>query len=253
MKITLYPLAVFCLFILIAAGPAAGSAGSDASITAIPREDWITSPGDNLTSPSVVLHGDILTISGTAKGNPRPGVGIWILGSPGNGTAGYASQFVVQPDAAGYYSLDLDGAAANLGDGIYRVVVQHPMENNALDIYLARTTPGDAKSGWVWNRMLSQNNDANGTKIFRVLGPGSLQGNDACEALVFAFREPVVDDVISVSPSLTIKTTGSGSAVPVQQARVLATPGPLTGEQTTKTAGSGNLLDRVWGFLSGFF
>lgn len=229
------------------------STGSNAAATTSRTESGITSPGDNLTSPSVAIHGDKLTISGTAKGNPRPGVGIWIMGTPGNGTAGYANQFVVQPDSTGFYSLDLDDVTARLGDGNYHVVVQHPMKNNALDIYLAGTAPGDAKYGWVWNRMLSQNNDGNGTKIFRALGPGSLQGNDAYEALVFAFNDPVVDDVIAVSPSLTIKTTGSGDTVPAQQTRVLATPSPLTGGQTKKTAGSGNLLDRVWDFLSGIF
>jgi len=241
MRISLYVLAAFCLVVLAATGTAAIS------------ENRAASPGDNLTQPSVVLQGDRLTISGTAKEDPRPGVAIWIIGSPVHGTGGYADQVVVRPDPTGFYSLDFDKASVRLGDGVYHVVVQHPMQNNALDIYLAGNTSGTAEYGWVRNRMLSQKNDIIGTRIFRALGPGSLQGDDACEALIAAFNDPTVDDVIAVSPSLALGTTGSGTPAPVQQTLVPETPVQLMSGQTIKTAGSGTLLDQVWGFLSGIF
>jgi hypothetical protein len=213
----------------------------------------IDSPEGNLSVPSVVRQGNKITISGTAKGNPYPGVAIWVIGAPVPDTAGYANQFIVQPDSTGFYSLDLDSASARLEEGRYHVVVQHPMQNNVLDIYLDGNTPGNTKDGWVWNRMLTSNNDANGTKIFKALGPGSLQGDDAFEALIFAFEDPVVDDIIAIAPLSTATPTGSGNSVPGLQNRDSETQNPLTGEQDNKTAGSGSLLDQVWGFLAGIF
>lgn len=189
----------------------------------------------NLTVPSVVMKGDTITISGTVKGNPVPGVAIWIIGAPGSGMAGYADQVIVQPDSTGSYSLDLNTAPARLEEGKFHVIVQQPMQNGVFDIYLG-------KDGWVWNRMLKEN-DANGTKIFRIQGPGSLQGNDAYEALVQVFIDPAVDDTIAIFPS-TVGPIGSGDT---------GTENQLTGDQNRKIAKPVNLLDQAWGFLSGLF
>ena len=66
---------------------------------------------------------------------------------------------------------------SNLESGQYFVIVQHPMENTTFDINVS----GD------YVRSLQLNN---GTNLFRISGPGSLQGNDAAEALVAAFSDP---------------------------------------------------------------
>jgi trimeric autotransporter adhesin len=202
--------------------------------------------------PSVVMKGDRITISGTAKGNPGPGVAIWIIGAPGSGTAGYADQVIVHPDATGAYSLDLDRATARLEEGRFHVVVQHPMQNNVFDIYLANVTAGNAQDAWVLNRMLKNGNNPDGTRVFKIRGAGSLQGNDAYEALVQVFEDPAVDDTIVIFPS-TVNPTGSGDNVTGQQNQVPETQKPLTNGQNTKTAGSGTLLDLVWSFLAGVF
>ncbi|MGB9175238.1 MAG: hypothetical protein WCB46_00695 [Methanoregula sp.] len=213
----------------------------------------IESPHGNLSvPPSVVMKGDKITISGTAKGNPGPGVAIWIISASGSGTAGYANQFVVHPDSTGAYSLDLDRATARLEEGKFHVVVQHPMQNNVFDIYLANVTAGDALDGWVVNRMLKDNNNADGTRIFKIRGAGSLQGDDAYEALVQVFEDPAVDDNIVIFPS-TVNPTGSGDTVPVQQNQIPKTQYLVTGGQSGKPLGSGNLLNQVFGFLSGIF
>ena len=238
---------------------AARSTGGDVSGATDQSERQAVSMSDILPLPSVVRKGNTITISGTAKGNPQPGVAIWVIGAPDYSAdvAGYANQFVVHPDSTGFYSLDIDTSAANLKEGNYHVIVQHPGKNNVLDLDLIITnTSGDSQDGWVWNKMLTQDNNANGTRIFKILGAGSLQGNDAYEAFIEGFKDSGVDDIIAIAPSPTATTallptdtvtsTESREKVPGQQ-------NPLTGEQNKKTNGSDNLLDQVWGFLSGIF
>ncbi|MFA6332737.1 MAG: hypothetical protein WCX22_07295 [Methanoregula sp.] len=211
----------------------------------------IESPTGNLSlPPSVVMKGDRITISGTAQGNPASGIAIWVIGAPGSDKAGYANQFIVHPDPAGSFSLDLDRATTGLEEDKFHVVVQHPMQNNVFDIYLANTTAGDTTDAWVLNRMLRDNDNADGTRVFKIRGAGNLQGNDAYEALVQVFEDPSVDDTIVIFPS-TVNPTGSGDTVPGQQNLVTETPNPLTSGQNTKTAASANLLDQVFDFLSG--
>jgi hypothetical protein len=201
--------------------------------------------------PSVVLKADTITISGTAKGNPGPGVAVWIIGAPVAGAAGYADQVIVHPDSTGSYSLVLDRATARLEEGRFHVVVQHPMQNNVFDIYLANYSVKNTTDGWVLNRMLKDNSNADGTRVFKIRGAGSLQGDDAYEALVQVFEDKTVDDSIVIFPS-TVNPPGSADPVPVQQDQVPTTPYVVTG-QSGNPAGSGNLLDQVVGFLSGMF
>ena len=172
-------------------------------------------PGGNLSEPSVAIRKGGFTISGIAKGTPHPGVAIWITGAPGSGMPGYIYQFFEEPDADGFYSFDY--ANTRLDEGQYHIIVQHPGMNGIPDIYLAGNTSGDAKSddGWVWNRLIHQDNDPKGTKIFKVLGPGSLQGDDAYEALIQAFRDPGVDDIIATAPLPAVPSTGSGNTVSI--------------------------------------
>jgi len=211
----------------------------------------IDSPEGNLSEPSVVMKGTTITISGTATGSPGPGVAIWVIGAPGSGTAGYADQVMVRPDATGSYSLDLDRAATGLREGAFHVIVQHPGKNNVLDISVENTSAAGAKDTWVINRMLTDTDNANGTKIFKIRGAGSLQGNDAYEALVQVFEDPAVDDTIVIAPLPAATATGSGETGTGQQNGMPETQKTLPGGQDNTPAGSGSLLDQVWGFFSG--
>jgi len=202
--------------------------------------------------PSVVMKGDTITISGTAQGNSGPGVAIWIIGAPASGTVGYADQVIVHPDSTGSYSLNLDRATARLEEGKFHVVVQHPMQNNVFDIYLANNTAGNAADAWVLNRMLKDSSNADGTRVFKIRGAGSLQGDDAYLALVQVFEDKTVDDNIVIFPS-TVNSPGSGDTGPVLQDLVPTTQYVVTGGERGNPAGSGNLLDQVLGFLSGMF
>ncbi|HSQ94259.1 MAG TPA: hypothetical protein VLL74_08200, partial [Methanoregula sp.] len=121
-------------------------------------------------SPATISKGVPFTVSGVAEGIP-PEVRIWILGKD------YHSELIVSvnPDASFRYEVPPE-VTSTLESGRYFVIVQHPMADNRFDIYVS----GD------YVRSLQLNN---GTTVFRISGPGSLQGIDAAEALITALSD----------------------------------------------------------------
>jgi PGF-CTERM protein len=149
-------------------------------------------------SQSTVAMGDRVYILGTAEGKPSVGVQIWILGK----NYAVVKQQAVNSDSSFSYEVTRE-TTKNLYAGQYFVVAQHPMQNNQFDVYL------DGNN--VWNRMLGA---APGTKVFNLLGAGSLQGSDAAEALIQAINDPNVDDTYTKlqflieNPVITITPVG---------------------------------------------
>ncbi|MGD0081202.1 MAG: hypothetical protein ABSB80_11230 [Methanoregula sp.] len=121
-------------------------------------------------SPSSVSKGQPFTITGSAEGNPSA-VQIWIIGD----NYVYTTTTPVNPDSSYTFNGDTH-LSGKLPKGQCYLIVQHPMQNNTFDIVVS----GD----YVRNLQLN-----NGTYIFRINGPGSLQGNDAAEALIAAISD----------------------------------------------------------------
>jgi PGF-CTERM protein len=144
-------------------------------------------------SQSTVAKGDRIYITGTAEGNPSPGVAIWILGK---NYAFYQTESV-NSDSSFKYEVKQEDTKS-LTSGQYFVVVQHPMANNQFDIDLDPSRSGrleGAETVWVKNEILNDlNTDQSGTRLFVINGAGALQGSDAAEALVQAINDPNVDD-----------------------------------------------------------
>jgi PGF-CTERM protein len=144
-------------------------------------------------SQSTVAKGDRIYITGTAEGNPSPGVAIWILGK---NYAFYQTESV-NSDSSFKYEVKQEDTKT-LTSGQYFVVVQHPMANNQFDIDLDPSRSGrlmGAETVWVKNEILNDlNTDQSGTRLFVINGAGALQGSDAAEALVQAINDPNVDD-----------------------------------------------------------
>ncbi len=155
-------------------------------------------------SPSSIPKGQPFTINGYAEGNPRE-VQVWIVGNnylfntanPVNPNSTY--QFTVDPKIA-----------EKIPKGQSYLIVQHPMQNNQLDIIVS----GD----FIRNLQLN-----NGTNLFRAFGPGSLQGNNVKEGLIVALNDPMVDDTYTEIP-LMVDDTGistpqgpPATTTPVQQ------------------------------------
>jgi hypothetical protein len=170
---------------------------SSANVGIILKKPFITAA----ISPASVTKGQPFTVNGTAEGIPR-NVQIWILGK------NYYSRTIesVNPDASYKYDIPQE-ITGNLESGQYFMIVQHPMLNNRFDIDVA----GD------YVRSLKLNN---GTNLFRISGPGSLQGSDAADALVAAFSDTyTVDDTFTEIP---FPVTDTGSPTPPATAAATA-------------------------------
>jgi len=158
---------VFVLCILLLVMPSA-AASVAANITAT-------------VSPSTVVQGGKIFINGTAEGQPSS-VAIWILGK------NFAFRQTETVNVDGSFSYEVTQQTTQyLYSGLYFVVVQHPMMNGVYDIDICPA--GTGTDVYVC--------DYSGTtpvSVFKLSGPGSLQGSDAFEALVTAIHQPYIDD-----------------------------------------------------------
>jgi len=156
-------------------------------------------------SQSTVAKGDRVYLTGTAEGQPAEGVAIWIMGK------NYASYSTETVNSDSSFKFEITQAMTrDLYSGQYFVVVQHPMANGDFDIEpqwvcdpdhceLDGVIPTGQLTGqtdaFVFNRILASDvTGDDGVSIFKINGPGSLQGSDAAEALVQAINDPNVDD-----------------------------------------------------------
>lgn len=166
-------------------------------------------------TPATVLKGQPVTIAGTAEGDPT-GVRIWILGK---NTALTAIE-PVRPDTSFSYEVSKE-VTANLATGQYYVFLQHPMQNGKFDIDIENTTSPNL---WVCSRQLSGGDNTTCTRIFKLAGAGSLQGEDAAAALAAAFGEPGAEDTYTMG-SFAVEE-GSVSAPSKQPATTSPVPSP---------------------------
>jgi len=160
-------------------------------------------------SQSTVAKGDRIYITGTAEGQPSPGVAIWILGK----NYAFRQTESVNSDSSFRFEVKQEDTK-ELTSGQYFVVVQHPMANNQFDIDLNPGGSGrlaGATPIYVRNVILG---GGTGTDVFLINGAGSLQGSDAAEALVQAINDPNVDDTYTKlqflieEPTITIDPIG---------------------------------------------
>jgi len=147
-------------------------------------------------SPSSISKGVPFTVSGFAEGNPET-VQIWILGK----NYAFTTKNPVNQDASFTFTATA-ATSGSLSAGQYYLFVQHPMENTTFDI--------DVSGDYVRSLQLN-----NGTTLFRISGPGSLQGSDAAEALVAAFSDPNNGD--DTYTEIPFQVTDAGSSAPQAQ------------------------------------
>ena len=180
--------------------------GTFSNVSIILKQPFITAE----ISPSSIPKGQPFTITGYAEGNPRA-VQIWIVGN----NYLFNTTSPVKPDSTYRFMVD-QKIAEKIPKGQCYLIVQHPMQNNQLDIIVS----GD----FIRNLQLN-----NGTNLFRALGPGSLQGNDMKEGLIVTLNDPIVDDTYTEIPLLVDDTgisTPQGppaTTTPVQQQTQKAT------------------------------
>jgi len=125
-----------------------------------------------------VAQGDDITITGSSGGSPDAGVAIWIFGR------NYFLYDTVQTERGGQIFYDLTGAVTStMAPGEYLVIVQHPMANGNFDLWPDRN-----------REMVLGTTPWYGSPVFRVGGPGALQGPAAASALITALSSQYIDD-----------------------------------------------------------
>jgi len=190
--------------------------GSDAAnVGIILKKPFITAA----ISPVTISPGQPFSVSGSAEGNPET-VQVWILGKNYYST----SKVPVSSDASFQYVVQGE-ATSKLATGQYFVIVQHPMENTTFDI--------DVSGDYVRSMQLN-----NGKNLFKITGPGSLQGNDAAEALVAAFSDPSNgDDTYTEIPFMVSDSGPAGAA----GAASFAAPSPVQAQAASPSSPLKNL------------
>ena len=139
----------------------------------------IRKPIISASMPSLVAAGDKIKITGNAGSSPSAGVAVWILGK------NYVYYKTTSVESDGTFSLEVSGGdTSNLYPGQYFVIVQNPMYNGQFDVYPSNDM----------NTVLGTYPVA-GNVLFRIGGPGSLQGSDAADALENALKYPAIDDI----------------------------------------------------------
>jgi PKD repeat protein len=151
-----------------------------ATVSIIIRKPFISAQ----VSQPVIAAGDPLFISGEAAGQPVNGIAVWIFGR--NSTAIYNISHV---SADGTFGQEISrGTTAGLLSGQYFVVAQAPMYNGIFDVWPA-SSPGSINPD-----LVEGSYPVSGNVLFKIRGPGSLQGSDATEALIQALSDQSVDD-----------------------------------------------------------
>ena len=161
------------------------------TVSIILKQPFITAE----ISPSSIPKGQPFTITGYAEGNPRE-IQIWIIGD----NYLFNTTNPVDPDSSYHFTVD-PKIAEKIPKGQNSLIVQHPMQNNQLDIV--------ASGDWVRNLQLNS-----GTNLFRFSGAGSLQGNDATQALIAALNDPSVDDTYTVIPLIEDTGISTSQGIP---------------------------------------
>jgi hypothetical protein len=108
---------------------------------------------------------------------------IWIFSRDSSGTAHFVTRAEApQAAIALLYPDSGDTPTSMLPGGSYFMFIQHPGPDGTFDVVLE----GD----YVKNQHFNPPGTTGGAIMFRIFGPGSLQGDDAYEALTYAINDP---------------------------------------------------------------
>jgi hypothetical protein len=190
-------------------------------------------------SSSTIAQGDKFFITGTATGNPFPGVAIWIFGE------NHFSREIVKVNSDSSFSYEIKREVTKkMKPDQYFVVVEHPMQDNKFDVGVIGKSVGVPIVGE--GKPLS-------VELFPINDLGSLHGMEAAEAVIDAINSGSDDiytklqflvetPVITVSPigdhHVGDKFTITGSTNLAVGDNVLFTVSSSSFQPTDKTQGA---------------
>ena len=174
-----------------------------ANYTFLIKDPFITASADPavaIRENSGLLPTKSLFIRGVATGSPQMGVAMWMLGP------NFANRWSTNVNPDGRYEFELiNGTILSMTPGRYHVIVQHPMRNQVFDIALCAGSMTQVcnlqQASGVWG----------GQSIFTILGMGSLNSEEAYQALLNAIGDVANDDI---STKLDFDVVENGSAPP---------------------------------------
>ena len=172
-------------------------------------------------SPTAINRGEKILITGCAQGHPSKGLHIWIFGK------NYTSLKNIEIDNQETFAYEMSQEdTKNLDPGVYYGIVQHPMGDGIFNIDQCLANPND-----------TCNIQTSGQKkIFTMVGPGSIVGADAADALVAGIKEPNVDDTSLVFQFSVIgSVTTTPTTVPTSSPTTLVTITPTNAVTISST------------------
>jgi hypothetical protein len=132
-------------------------------------------------SSSAIAQGDKFFITGTATGNPFPGVAIWIFGE------NHFSREIIKVNSDSSFSYEIKREVTKqMKPDQYFVVVEHPMQDNKFDVGVIGKSVGVPIVGD--GKTLS-------VELFPINDIGSLHGMEAAEAVIDAINHSGSDDI----------------------------------------------------------
>ena len=173
-----------------------------------------------------VVKGQPFTVTGTAvtDGNPSH-VQIWILGD----TSAIIIKNPVNPD--GSFTFTADAAISEkLPTGKNYLIVEHPMADKQSNFVVSGDYVRDLKLN-------------NGTDLFRLTGPDSLQGSNAADALIAAISEREAHDATHTNDTYTLIPFQVTDAISATTGVTIAASGTRSYYQGEKVVFSGSNYD----------
>ena len=148
-------------------------------------------------SGTVVAKGDKIYIRGTAEGDPST-LQMYIFGP----NKFYQDTITVEDDGSYEKKVEID---SNWASNQYYVVIEHPMYNNKIDVYMSyadgtaytdKDASGTSAQVLIWIPKDTANADFDAAQdSFTVWGTNKLQGSNAADALTKMIDNANIDDV----------------------------------------------------------
>ena len=148
-------------------------------------------------SGTVVAKGDKIYIRGTAEGDPST-LQMYIFGP----NKFYQDTITVEDDGSYEKKVEID---SNWASNQYYVVIEHPMYNNKIDVYMSyadgtaytdKDASGRSAQVLIWIPKDTANADFDAAQdSFTVWGTNKLQGSNAADALTKMIDNANIDDV----------------------------------------------------------
>ncbi len=212
------------------------------NVSIIIRKPFITAT----VSKPVVEAGEGFSISGEAKGQPAPGVAIWIFGDS------YVNYSTVNVNGDTVFFKEITGeTTAHMPPGEYYVVVQHPMYDDILGVYPNLFPYEYEEQTYPPYGLVLGTYPNPDTLWMKLQGTGSVHGRNAAEAFMNLLEGPYFDDTYTELQFTVVPAENPDQVVTISPGwNLFSTPVALEpGNSTITEIFSGDALEHIQSIL----